>query len=155
MAVLRSALSACSNPRKKRTGSVSAMFTLTPPPEAMGFSSGTAFTLLIMLFADDLPDDQFESVSEGRNAPAALVTPPALIELFGAALISPGLHVRLSGIEVTELRLLFADRGDTMSVGSGLGAKCVSMKERKKRLALSLEPASFSVECDLLVVRRF
>lgn len=67
IAVLRSACSVCSNPWRNRTGSVSAMLTLIPPPDATGFSSGSLVILLTTLFAEDLPDEKCESVKEGLD----------------------------------------------------------------------------------------
>lgn len=155
MAVLRSEFSACSNPRKNSIGSVSDMFTLTPPPEATGFSSGRVFTLLIMLFAEFRPDDHVESEMDGLLPLKVLVmalTAPA--GFLGVDLISV---VARSGKDVTELRVLLAlllvdDLGRTISVGSGLEAKWLSINDRKKRFAPSRGPASFSVKYDLLVV---
>jgi hypothetical protein len=58
MAVFLSACSVCSKPWRNKTGSVSAMLTVTPPPEATGFSSGSDLMLLMTLLADDLPDER-------------------------------------------------------------------------------------------------
>jgi hypothetical protein len=43
------------------------MLTLTPPPDATGFSSGNFVMLLIALFAEDLPDEKCDSDNEGRD----------------------------------------------------------------------------------------
>jgi hypothetical protein len=121
--------------------------TLTPPPEATGFSSGTLFTLEIMLFADARPEDQCDSATDGLGMPAAANVPPIaptapLPEFLVSDLIS--------GTEATELRLLLVvlvdDRGVVMSVVSGLEEKCVSINDRRKRLALSRGAASFSLK---------
>lgn len=89
-------------------------------------------------------------------ANAAPTAPTAPVEFLGVDLISLGAHDHLSGAEATDVRLLLVeDRGEAISVDSWFGEKCVSMKERRKRLALSRGPASFSVKYDLLVVRRF
>tara|TARA_R110002003_G_scaffold388_13_gene19390 strand:- start:23361 stop:23804 length:444 start_codon:yes stop_codon:yes gene_type:complete len=147
MAVLRSAFSLCSNPRRNNTGSVNAIFTLTPPPEATGLSSGSGFTLLIILFADVRPEDQCESESVGRGIPDACIALTAPIEFLGLERISLFTGDIPSGNEATELRLLLVDdRGVGMSVVSGAREKLVSMNDRKYRFALSLGPASFSMK---------
>jgi hypothetical protein len=133
IAVLRSACSVCSKPWRNSTGSVRAMLTLTPPPEATGFSSGSDLMLLMTLLADDLPDESWESDREGLAAscPKAPTAPGFRAD----ARISLGVQDwRLSGKEATEARLLLAvDCGTTTSAGSGLegGVKWVSMKERR------------------------
>lgn len=160
IAVLRSACSACSKPRRNRTGSVSWMFTLMPPPEATGFSSATDFTLLIMLLADARPEDQCDSAIGGLGTPEAVIVPPIAptappAEFLVSNLIS---STPESGKEATELRLLMVvlvdDQGVDISVVSGLEEKWVSMKDHRKRLALSRGTTSFSVKYDLLVVCR-
>jgi hypothetical protein len=123
------------------------MFTLTPPPDATGFSSGRDLTLLIMLFADVLPEDQCDSVSDGRGILGATNAFTAPTEFLGLDLILSLPTDALSGKEATELRLLLeAEDGVGMSVASGTGEKWVSMNDRKYRFALSLGPASFSVK---------
>lgn len=123
------------------------MLTLTPPPDATGFSSGTDFILLIMLLAEALPEDQCDSVSDGRDPPGATDAPMAPKEFRGLDRISLLTGEIRSGKEATELRLLLAaDVGVGMSVVSGPGVKCVSINDRRYRFALSLGPASFSVK---------
>jgi hypothetical protein len=128
-------------------GSVSEILTLTPPPDATGLSSGRDLTLLIMLLADARPDDQCDSVSDGRGTPGATSALTAPVEFLGLDLISLFAGGTRSGNEATEFRLLLvADWGVGISVVSGAGLKRVSMNDRKYRFALSLEPASFSVK---------
>jgi hypothetical protein len=104
-----------------------------------------------MLFADVRPEDQCDSVIEGLDTPAAANVPPIAptpppTEFLVSDLISPGPEL---GKEATELRLLLLalveDRGVRISVISGLEEKWASIKERRKRLALSRGIASFSV----------
>lgn len=117
-----------------------------PFPEAKGFSSGIDFTLLITLFADDLADERCVSPSAGRGPFIDASEPPT--EFLGLDRISPVAHdhLLLSGGDVSEVRLLLREeRGVAGSVVVlGGDAKCVSIKERKKRFALSRGPASFS-----------
>lgn len=129
IAVLRSEFSACSNPRRNNTGSVSDTLTCTPPPEATGFSSGIVLILLTMLFPDDL-DDQCDSTIDGRtagsgppnafNAPA----PRAPVEFLGLDLISASAHDHLSKADAIESRLLLVEeRGLGRFEGSWLELK--------------------------------
>lgn len=103
--------------------------------------------LLIMLFAEALPEDQCDSVSDGREPPetaAALMAPNEFLGLDRISLFTGEIR---SGKEATELRLLLVvELGVGMSVVSGPGVKCVSINERRYRFALSLGPASFSVK---------
>ena len=147
IAVLRSDESDCSKPCKKSTGSVSVTPTLTPFPDASGLSSAKLFTLLlIMLFTDDLADDRWLSTNAGRGPPTALRP----MEPLGVDLMSPVAtdHLLLSlsgGDALGELALFVEDRGVApTSVNGGGFAKRESMKDLRKRLALSRGPASFS-----------
>ena len=133
IAVFLSACSVCSKPCRNSTGSVRAMLTLTPPPEATGFSSGNDLMLLMTLLADDRPEEKCESDREGLAAswPKAPTAP----EFLADARISLGVQeCLLSGNEATELRLLLGvDCGTTTSAGSwvGGGEKWVTMTERR------------------------
>jgi hypothetical protein len=103
--------------------------------------------LLIILFADVRPEDQWESESVGRGIPDACIALTAPVEFLGLERISLFTGDIPSGNEATELRLLLVDdRGVGMSVVSGAREKLVSMNDRKYRFALSLGPASFSVK---------
>jgi hypothetical protein len=64
-----------------------------------------------MLFADALPEDQCESVSEGRGTLGAFIVPIAPVEFLGLDLISLSTTGgrTLSGKEATEVRLLLVD----------------------------------------------
>lgn len=113
-----------------------------------------------MFLAETRPEDQFDSATEGLGMPAAANVPPIaptalLPEFLVRDLIS---RFRASGTEATELRLLLLalvdDRGVDISVVSGLEEKWLSIKDRKKRFALSRGTASFSVKYDVLVVCR-
>lgn len=100
-----------------------------------------------MFFTDDLADERWLSTSAGLGPPTAPRAPPT--ELLGVDLISPVIedHLLLSGgEELRVLALLVDERGvvaSTTACGGGF-AKCESIKERRKRLALSRGPASFS-----------
>lgn len=114
------------------------MLTLTPPPDATGFSSGNFVTLLTMLFAEDLPDEECESDSEGRDmsiCDCADICPnePIAPEALGVERMSLGaVESLLSGKEAMDVRLLLADDvGITMSVGSEGEANCLSSKLRR------------------------
>lgn len=130
------------------------MLTLIPLPEAKGFSSGIDLTLLITLFADDLADERCDSTSAGRGPFMDASEPPT--EFLGLDRISPVAHdhLLLSGGDVSEpRRLLKEERGVGESVVLLRGdAKCVSIKERKKRFALSRGPASFSRMYEVLLL---
>jgi hypothetical protein len=114
IAVLRSELSVCSNPCRKRTGSVSWIPTLIPFPDASGFSSTTGFTtLFIALLADCLADDRWLSTRVGRG-------PFMATEFLGLDLISPVAHDDLllsSGEELEALVLLRDGLGDVGVLG--------------------------------------
>jgi hypothetical protein len=100
-----------------------------------------------MLFVDDLPEDQFDSVRDGRGMPGAISALTAPTEFLGLDLILSLPNDTPSGKEATEVRLLLvAEDGVGISVVSGAGGKRVSMNDRKYRFALSLGPASFSVK---------
>lgn len=98
----------------------------------------------MMLFTDDLADDRCVSTNAGRGTPTALRP----MEPLGVDLMSPVAtdHLLLSGGDVLrELALLVEDRGEVPVSDNGGGfAKRESIKDRRKRLALSRGPASFS-----------
>jgi hypothetical protein len=84
-----------------------------------------------MLFAEALPEDQCDSVSEGRGTPGALMALIAPTEFLLLDLISLLVGTAASGTEATEFRLLLVDdRGVGMSTVS-LGVKCVSINDRR------------------------
>ena len=100
-----------------------------------------------MLLTDDLAEERWPSANAGLGPPTALSAP--LTDPLGVDLISPVAtdHLRLSDGELLRvLPLLVDDRGAVASTVTWEGgcAKCESMKERRKRLALSRGPASFS-----------
>jgi hypothetical protein len=111
------------------------MFTLTPPPDATGFSSGRLRMLLMTLLADDLPEEKCESDKEGRDMSMWAcedIWPkePTAPEALGVERMSLGaVESLLSGNEAIEVRLLSADDwGRTMSVGSEGVANCLSSR---------------------------
>ena len=141
IAVLRSECSDCSKPCRNRTGSVSCMLKLRPLPDASGLSSGMLLvTLLTRLLADCLPDDRLLSARAGRG-------PPIATEFLGLGLISSTTADRLLLLSdlIDDAKLLTEERGDVRLSGCCSGAaKFASMRERRKRFALSRGPASFS-----------
>jgi hypothetical protein len=86
-----------------------------------------------MLLAEDLPEDQLDSVSDGRGTPGnwppiALTAP---VEFLLLDRISLALEATPSGNDATEARLLLGvDRGRTISAVSGF-VKRLSMNDRK------------------------
>lgn len=114
------------------------MLTLTPPPDATGFSSGGLVILLTALLAEDLPEERCESDNEGLDisiCDCADIWPkePTAPEALGVERISLGaVESLLSGIDVIDERLLFVDdAGRTMSAGSNGEANCLSSKFRR------------------------
>ena len=158
MAVLRSDVSVCSKPCRNSTGSVSWTATLMPLPVASGLSSGMLLTEpLTRLLGELLGEGRWPSNRGGRVALAVVGGMVFVAEALVPDLISTVAHdhLLLSGAEVMEVRaLLVGDRGTTRSSVVWGGVKWVSMKERRKRLALSRGPASFSNITDRLVVWR-
>lgn len=129
---------------------MSLMPTVMPFPAARGLSSPICLTtLLTRLLAACLPLDLW-SIRAGRGTPTAT-------EFRGFCLISMVGDTDVSSVDwVFNPAILATEclREVGLSRRCGGGAVLESMMERRKRLAFSRGPASFSMKYDLLLVGR-